>query len=329
MSKSGKETNNRHDLNNRRTQWHMALPSAIKLELMDYGQILEYIPEYLLNTMALKMDLLIIKKADDTVIENAIGHIFRKHNIVEYKSPRDTVGVNTYFQVYAYACLYKIGTDGQTFAPKDITITIVRKAKPVRLFQWLRTQGCHVEEHCKGIYYITDAGFFATQVVVVRELDRELHLWLTSLTDKMDRQQAKKLLVKSGGLMQTPEAEYVEALLQIVAKANKEIFAQMKKEDEQMYSALFEIMRPEIDEVVDKAVGEAVDKAVGEAVDETTSRVTAQKTVEAIENAIKKLHMSRADACAFMDTTEEEYEAYKQLLKAGKNPPRSKKTGKR
>ena len=55
------------------TQWHMALPSAIKLELMEYRQILKYQPEYLLNTKALQIDLLIIKKENNTITKNVLG----------------------------------------------------------------------------------------------------------------------------------------------------------------------------------------------------------------------------------------------------------------
>lgn len=295
MPRKTKNTTDSHNLDNRNTQWHMALPSAIKLELMEYGQILQYTPEHLLNAMALRIDLLVIKKEDDTVIKNDIGRIFKRHNIIEYKSPHDAEGVNTYFKVYAYASLYKAGKDGKSYEPEDITITMIRRGKPVKLFQWLRQHGCGVDKICKGVYYVTGAGFFATQVIVPRELDEENNIWLTSLTDDMNQQQAKRLIEKSKELLGRPEAEYVDAVLQVVSKANREIFDRIKEDDENMYSALVELMRPEIDEAANAA--------------------TAQKTVQAIENAIKKLKMSKEEACAFMDTTVGEYEAYKQFLK--------------
>lgn len=77
-----------------------------------------------------------------------------------------------------------------------------------------------------------------------------------------------------------------------------------------MYSALVELMQPEIDEAVNAAVNEAVKRTWDEATNETTARMT----VEAIENAIKKLSMSKEEACAFMDTTVAEYDAYKQII---------------
>lgn len=276
----------------------MAVTPAMKLEFMEYNQILEYDTGYLLNTSALEIDLLIIKKADNTVIENEIGKIFRRHNIIEYKSPRDQEGINTYFKVNAYASLYKIGEGTCTYEPKDITVTMIRQGKPRRLFQWLLHQGCMIDNVYKGVYYIKNAGFFQTQIIVSRELDEANHIWIKSLTDTLGRQQAENLLNRSKELMDRPEAGYVDAVLQIVSKANRNIFNEIKKEDQKMYQAFVDLMQPEIDEAVNVAVNEAEMATIA----------------RAIENAMKKLNMSKEDACGLMDVTLEEYDSYKKTI---------------
>lgn len=53
-------------------------------------------------------------------------------------------------------------------------------------------------------------------------------------------------------LLDRPEAVYVESVLQIASKANRKLFNELKKEDKNMYSALVELMQPEIDEAVNK-----------------------------------------------------------------------------
>lgn len=171
----------------------------------------------------------------------------------------------------------------------------------------------------KGVYHIQNAGFFKTQVIVARELEEESHIWLTSLTDTLNRQQAENLIIKSKELSDKPEAGYVDAVLQIVSKANRRLFETIKKEDQTMYSAFVELMQPEIDEAVNKAVAKAVEETWNEAVIETTNNITAQNKVEAIENAIKKLNMTKEEACAFMDTTPEQYDVYKQIIIAANN----------
>ena len=77
-----------------RIQWHPAFYAATKLELRDNIDELEFYPEYNLSKKPLQADLLIIEKNRDVQIKNVIGHIFRRHNIVEYKSPGDGMTVD-------------------------------------------------------------------------------------------------------------------------------------------------------------------------------------------------------------------------------------------
>lgn len=111
----------------------------------------------------------------------------------------------------------------------------------------------------------TKCRIFKTQVIVARELEEESHIWLTSLTDTLNRQQAENLIIKSKELSDKPEAGYVDAVLQIVSKANRRLFEAIKKEDQTMYSAFVELMQPEIDEAVNKAVAKAVEETWNEA----------------------------------------------------------------
>ena len=71
-----------------RTAWHPAFLQAIQLELEDYLDVLTFESEYQLTTEPLKIDVLIIKKKKDVVIEKNIAQIFRQFNVVEYKSPK-------------------------------------------------------------------------------------------------------------------------------------------------------------------------------------------------------------------------------------------------
>lgn len=61
----------------------------MRLELRDDKEFLEYFNEYNLNTKPLQIDLLIIKKLCKAELRSEIGKIFRKHNILEYKSKDD------------------------------------------------------------------------------------------------------------------------------------------------------------------------------------------------------------------------------------------------
>ena len=85
------------------TQWHLGLKPAVDLELAEET----YFRDFSLNQQALEIDLLIIKKEGDQPIRNEIGRLFRKYNIIEYKSLKDELNIDTLYKVGAYTSLYK------------------------------------------------------------------------------------------------------------------------------------------------------------------------------------------------------------------------------
>jgi hypothetical protein len=86
--------------------WRPAFVQAIMLELEPYRDKLEFIPEYRLASEPLEIDVVIIKKAPDLVIEKNIARIFKRVNILEYKSPGDYCSVADFHKVLTYAFLY-------------------------------------------------------------------------------------------------------------------------------------------------------------------------------------------------------------------------------
>ena len=88
-------------------QWHPAFYAGIQIEFSQEKEKLEFENEHQLGTKPKQIDVLIIKKESEDVIQKNIGRIFRKHNIIEYKSPDDYLSIDDFYQVYGYACFYK------------------------------------------------------------------------------------------------------------------------------------------------------------------------------------------------------------------------------
>lgn len=109
-----------------------------------------------LSEKPLGIDILIIKKNVDIPIRKNIGRIFRRHNIVEYKSLRDYLGVNDFYKVYAYACLYTALTEREDeIRTKEMSITFISYRYPRKLERYLeRNRRYRFEEREKGIYEI-------------------------------------------------------------------------------------------------------------------------------------------------------------------------------
>jgi hypothetical protein len=59
---------------------------------------LEFQREYNLSKEPIRVDLLVVKKIGRAWIKNEIGCIFKKHNILEYKSHGDAMSIDDYFK---------------------------------------------------------------------------------------------------------------------------------------------------------------------------------------------------------------------------------------
>ena len=126
----------------------------MNLELKENKNDLVFEKEYNLNTKPLAVDLLVIKKAASVRISNEIGTFFRGHNIVEYKSPEDSLDIDVFYKSIAYASLYKAyGRFVDERKADDITVSIIRESKPRKLFHYLNGHGYSLTAQTNGIYY--------------------------------------------------------------------------------------------------------------------------------------------------------------------------------
>ena len=100
------EGTERDEAKSPRTLWHPAVVRAIEFELEDCRDDLAIEAEYQLTTEPLRIDVLIIKKKRDVILKKNIARVFRRCNIIEYKSPDDHVTVEDYDKTHAYARLY-------------------------------------------------------------------------------------------------------------------------------------------------------------------------------------------------------------------------------
>ena len=226
-------------------QWHPAFCSAVELELREYKQYLTYEREHNLSKMPLKIDLLVIKKKPDIVIKNDIADFFLGYNILEYKSPGDDVNAATFYKALSYACLYNAeSADIENIYDTDTTISIVREEKPVKLLGQLREK-YSITKRNDGIYRI-DGMIFPMQILVTKELDKKSHIWLTSLTRTLGREDAQNLLGHCAKLDNAGDRENADSVVNVASEANIELFKKMIQKGDQMYEELKEILAPEI-----------------------------------------------------------------------------------
>jgi len=225
-------------------QWHPAFCSAVELELRDYKQYLTYEREHNLGKMPLKIDLLIIKKRHDIVIKNDIADFFLGNNILEYKSPGDDVNAGTFYKALSYACLYKAEAGAADIFDADTTVSIVGEEKPVKLLAQLGEKYSVTRKNA-GIYRINGM-IFPMQILVTKELARESHVWITSLTRTLSRDDARELLDNCAELGSEEDRRNADSVVNVASEANVELFKRMIQEGDQMCEELKELLAPEI-----------------------------------------------------------------------------------
>jgi hypothetical protein len=195
-------------------QWHPALVAALQLELEQYKDALQFIPEYQLTTEPLRIDVVIIKKSKDVAIDKNIATMFRAVNVVEYKSPEDYISVNDFYKVYGYACLYA-NLNGVPIT--EITISFVENHYPRDLMAHLKkVRGYHVERKAPGIYTIID-DIIPIQIIDSRKLSAGENLWLKDLSNTLDLPEIQRLIDES---QQRRQDALVPVYLNAIYKAN-------------------------------------------------------------------------------------------------------------
>lgn len=210
------------------TQWHPAFYGAMQLELADDKKKLDFAEEVILNTLPLRLDMLVIKKKKNHSIRNEIGRIFQKYNILEYKSPDDELDIDSFLKGLVYVFLYKIKeTHRDHILLSDISLSFIRERKPIKLLKNLIEKNFSVEEKYPGIYYINRTECFPIQIIVTKELDFHNHIWLKSLSSRMSQKEAVELLEVTKRMEEPDEKKHADSVWEVVVTQNKEIIQKL------------------------------------------------------------------------------------------------------
>jgi hypothetical protein len=206
------------------TYWHPAFRAAIKLELEQYKDVLDFQFEVPLNTEPLKIDAIIIKKIKDVEIKKNIAAIFRTDNIVEFKSPGDYLSIDDFYKVYAYACLYKV--TGSNVVIEDISITMIENRHPASLFEHLQQKrGYSITEAWPGIYHVK-GDVIPIQIIETKRLEETENMWLASLRDKLETSQYR---IFADVFLPRRKEQEVETYLYALLNEHPEIITEVEK----------------------------------------------------------------------------------------------------
>ncbi|MDR2693776.1 MAG: hypothetical protein LBB74_06130 [Chitinispirillales bacterium] len=148
-AKAGRKTKDRKEL----TPFHNAAFDVFCHRLRKYQENgdVTLTDECQLSRGPLKIDVVIIKKNSDAVLELSWARFFRGHNIIEYKSPVDDLPTVAVFdKLIGYARIYASQNDVKI---TDVTATLVCAKEPLTLFEALEAEyGYEILRKSDGIY---------------------------------------------------------------------------------------------------------------------------------------------------------------------------------
>ena len=240
-------------------QWHPAFEASLQIELEKEADSLEFEAEHLLSKKPLQIDVVVIKKEKGILIQKNIGKIFRQYNIVEYKSPDDTLSIDDFYKVYGYACLYKAESETiNKISASELTITFVCYKYPKAMLKRLwKERGIICEKAENGIFYLKGDAI-PIQLILISELSKEKNYWLSHLRKNL----------KSGGEIREfieryekkKDLKLYQALADTIMRANRKEMEEEKK----MCEALRELFADELEQSRTEGIKEGIKEGIME-----------------------------------------------------------------
>ena len=274
--------------NREKLQWHPAFYAGIQIDLEKEAHKLIFENEHQLGTKPKEIDVLIIKKKANQPIQKNIGRIFRKHNLVEYKSPTDYLNIDDFYKVYGYALFYKSDTKTvDEIAIDDLTITYVSSKRPRELLKHLFRRGYQITQKDAGIYYIEAGETFQQipmQLIILSELSADDNLWLKSLSNNIqDYDQIEKLSNEYG---KNKDRNLYQSVMNVIIRANKEKF----KEEKSMCEALRELFQEELSESESKGENKGGEvKVIGKILQKLGKNLDVDTIAEHLEEPVEQV----------------------------------------
>ena len=253
---------------------------GLMLSLRDFRDRLVSYPGFQLNMKPREIDCLIIDKCDpDEPIDNDIARFFRKHNIIELKNPQEALNINTVWKVISYAAQYNSeGTSDDPRDALDITITILRAAKPKKALRQLKEGGYTIENAYPGIYYIGGMVDMRMQIVVSSELEGDDYVPLRIQRRNADRSDYRRFLENTDKVYTEDESDLVSMIFENGLYGGRKEVVSMARKNSVSYKIMREVLKDELEE------REARGEAKGE-----EERKKLQAENEKLKKEIKKL----------------------------------------
>ncbi len=155
------------------------------------------------------------------------------------------------WKTISYAAQYISEGENQISAC-DVTITILRASKPVKVLKELKNAGYIVANDYLGIYYVDGMVDLGMQIVVSSELRGDDYIPLRMQKKNADSTDIRKFADNIKSTYTKDEEGFVEAIVKFGIYDNYEI-ERIIMEDEDMYKRFMELFKDEFEKREEQA----------------------------------------------------------------------------
>ena len=255
------QVNNKKNKQKEQIDWHSGFAGGLELVFKDYRDQLSIEREHTLSKQPLRIDFLLLKLNPGIVIDNAIGRLFKTHNIIEYKNPYDELNIDTLWKVIGYTALYKgLSHNNNEIPSNELTITIFRHSKPVTLLKRLEKDGYKVTSPSSGVYSVQGIISIPLYIIIMKELQEDVFKVLRIMTKNADIDDIIAFISEASKYTIPGDKGNAEAVLQVSSMANEKLFEAMKGEDKNMTEALRRIMADDLKQAKEEGISETTVK---------------------------------------------------------------------
>ena len=298
-----------------RSDWHAAFVTLVRTEahkLKDHVQILT---EQQLGEQPPRVDLIVLIDEIGNFSDKAIFRIFRKHNICEYKNPSDEINYRVIRKVSGYANFYISTSDKEDeddILSEEVTVSIFRATKPVKLFRKMMAKGQLKQDSTKGIYHVEGIIDLPFQIVITRELEGPEYAAYRALTNNARREDVEQVILESRNSKDSVMQDYYRIMLEFIARKNPNLI-KIIRSDKIMETTWMDIFKDKIDEKIQ----EGRDKGLKEGM-EIGEKEGKQKTLlNDIRNIMDTLGLSLEKAMDALKIPKNQRNRYIDLMKQG------------
>lgn len=210
---------------NEKIQWHEPFYAALELDFHEDKEELTFEREVELGKNPVRMDMLILHNNSEKQLKSELGHIMRRVNVIEYKSPEDGLNIDDFYKTIGYAFMYKALQKHVNLVPvEDLTVSIFRDTRSQKMIDMLKSEGYNLEEKYPGIIYVTGHIPIPVQIVSISELPERCHSGLKILKRNAIQEEIEYFLNEWEDDCDVDDKRNIGTVVRSSSLANEKIF---------------------------------------------------------------------------------------------------------